>query len=267
MKLATLIVGGSMILAAAPAFAGPVGECVSAAKGEYKTCTDDTKEALQVAKDACRGKDHDCVEQCRGERMLCRAETGFDGAMDACQATLDTARANCKIAYPTPGPDRDTCVDQAQVEAFQCRDTARETHGPALKACRAAFQDCVKACPDSGLPADDPKQCKADAKAAYRVSKADCREDFQLDKDICRGLDHSCVEGCRTGRADCRAPVQAPLDAAIAACNDQAQVVAFICRDDAREAARPGFHACRDAFHACVIPACQSGSPSLAFVD
>lgn len=274
MRNAMLIVGGTLILAASPSFAGQAAECVTAAKGEYLSCKTDCVETLQAAKDACRGKDHACVEQCRGERMLCRADSGFDAAIDACQAQLDIDRANCQTAYPTPGPGRDTCIDQAQVAAFQCRDLARETYRPALKACRSTFRLCVSECPPSGLPADDPAQCKATAKGDYKTSKGECREDFQLGKDICRNLDHDCVEACRTNREACRAPVEAVLDAAIAACNaardqaiancggddgciDQAQVVAFICRDDAREAARPGFHACRDAFRACVRPACE----------
>jgi hypothetical protein len=84
-------------------------------------------------------------------------------------------------------------------------------------------------------------------------------------------------------RQACDAPVQAGLDAAVAqckatlqaakaACNgdphciEQAEVVAFQCRDDARDAAKPGFAACRAGFKSCV-QGCPPASPSGAFLN
>ena len=51
-----------------------------------------------------------------------------------------------------------------------------------------------------------------------RRCRGDCREDFQVDKDACRNLDHDCVENCRADRNDCNEPVQDQLDADVAAC-------------------------------------------------
>jgi hypothetical protein len=271
---------GLLTVAAAFAFAGPAraGQCVKAAAVEYKECKGDCKEDFQVAKDACINKDHVCVDACREGRAECRDATGFDAAIDACNATKEAEIANCKALFGPDTPERDQCIDNAQLKAFQCRDQVREDLGPALKACRAGFKACVAACPEGAGPVVDPKQCRIDAKAAYKACGATCREDFQIGKDACRNKDHACVEQCRSDRQACKAPVQAALDAAVAACKvtrdagkaqceathppdspeldaciDQVQAVAFQCRDQAREDAKPGFSACREAFKGCVL--------------
>src|SRR5262249_54283449 len=86
--------------------------------------------------------------------------------------------------------------------------------------------------------------------------------------DACINKDHDCVENCRSTRQACDAPVQAALDAAIAqckatlqaakaACNgdphyiEQAEMVAFECRDDACDAAKPGFAPSRAGLKSC----------------
>ena len=43
-----------------------------------------------------------------------------------CQSDLAIAKDNCRIAYPGGGQALDSCIDQAQVEAFKCRDVCRE---------------------------------------------------------------------------------------------------------------------------------------------
>ena len=115
-----------------------------------------------------------------------------------------------------------------------------------------------------------------DAKTAYLGCNNGCREDFQGQKDLCLGRDHACVENCRAGRDACREPVENDLDAAVASCNvtktaavnqrkadhpdgsqeredciTAALVVAFQCRDQAREDAKPRLEACRAGFTAC----------------
>jgi len=261
----------------AQASAGDVGQCIYASKGEYKECKADCKEEYQTAKDACSNKDHVCVDACREERAECREATGFDAAIDACNDQREDDIANCKMLYPPDTDARDQCIDNAQLAAFQCRDQVREDNKDELTACRSAFKACREACPPGAGPVEDPTTCKLEAKEAQKVCRAACREDFQIAKDACRNRDHDCVEGCRADRQDCKAPIQATLDAAIASCKatkdaaialcngddgciDQAQAVAFGCRDDAREAARPGFQACRQAFKACVL-GCPAASP------
>jgi hypothetical protein len=50
-------------------------------------------------------------------------------------------------------------------------------------------------------------------------------------------------------------------------CIEQAEVAAFQCRDDARNAARPGFASCRAGFKSCVQACPPPPSPSGAFLD
>jgi hypothetical protein len=277
------------VLASAPAaIAGPAGPCVREAKQDAKDCTADCKEALQTAKDACLNRDHDCVEVCRADRSQCRLDSGIDAALDACNDALEARRAQCRADTQPDTAERDACVDAAQVDAFECRDSARELARPLLKACRKAFRSCAKACPapEPATPTVDPKGCMRDANAAAKVCTAACKEGFQVAKDDCRHRDHDCMEACREDRQTCREPVRAILNADLDECAsdrttgidgcqtqfppprdeaatvdfdqcvDGVQVDAFICRDDAHENARPGFQTCRDNFRACVDTNC-----------
>lgn len=252
--------------------------CLDEAVQDKKACKADCREAFQTAKDACLNRDHACVEVCRAERSECRDATGIDAALLACESTLEDARAQCRATTAPGTPERDQCVDQAQVVAFQCRDTARENARPALKECRATFKTCARACPPAGPSGpENPKQCKADAKDAYHTCKGDCREDYQIAKDLCRNRDHECAEDCRAERWTCKEPILTQLEDDKAQCNDErdddidvceglygtgtpeldqctdnAQVDAFQCRDGHREAAKPGLNACRSAYQTCV---------------
>jgi hypothetical protein len=283
---------GIMGITILTASVGIAGECTTAARLEFKGCKADCREELQVSKDACLNRDHDCVEACRAGREDCRAATGFDDEIDACNATRDSEIQTCKNLYPKSNDNtdpsnkgnRDTCIDNAQVKAFQCRDQVREDNRLALRACRKGFQACARACGPPSTPVD-AKQCKMDAKAAYNQCRASCVEDRQVAVDACHNKDHDCVENCRSDRQDCRAPVVAQRDSTIDQCNadrdaainppppqcptdpgpardqcvDQVQVIAFECRDQAREDARPGLHQCRDDFKGCVT-ACPAPS-------
>ncbi|MBI3768266.1 MAG: hypothetical protein HY271_07180 [Deltaproteobacteria bacterium] len=51
---------------------------------------------------------------------------------------------------------------------------------------------------------------------------------------------------------NCRTQAKADPDFDKGACVDTAQIVAFICRDDARETAFPQFNQCRETFQSCV---------------
>jgi hypothetical protein len=253
--------------------------CILEAKVELRDCKTTCNEDAQVAKDACSNRDHACMEVCRAKREECRLATGIDDAFAACQATLDQAKQNCRNTHPAGSSELDACIDQAQVVAFQCRDSAREKARPALRACRAAFRECATSCPPAGpsAPPIDVTACRIQAKQDYRACKASCTEDFQVAKDACRNRDHACVEGCRSARETCDDPIRTRLDAAVAQCNaardvaiqncgdafspgspeldqciDNAQVDAFRCRDAAREQARPGFAGCRTNFINCV---------------
>ncbi len=265
--------------------------CIREAKRDARDCGAACKEAYQTAKDACLNRDHDCVEICRADRAECRLGTGFDAGIDACNDILESNREACRTNNP-PGADRDRCIDAAQVNAFECRDAVRESTKSLLKDCRKAFRTCAKACPavdPSTLPVDQ-KTCVQNAKHDARLCHAGCKEAYQVAKDDCRHRDHDCMETCRATRHGCRQDVHATtLDPALAQCAadreagieppdgckadfppprdeaaaiafdqcvDGVQVQAFICRDNAHEAARPGFASCHQQFRSCVQTNC-----------
>jgi hypothetical protein len=248
--------------------------CILDAKGEYKDCQASCTEDFQVAKDACINKDHLCVEACRSDREDCREATGIDAALQQCATTLHQAIQACN--------GDEMCIERAQVAGFECRLQANKAAAPALKACRTAFKACVNVCPPGSGPVDDPKACKIAAKATFATCEGDCKNTFQIEKDACHHKSHTCVDGCRINRENCDAPVQAQLDASVAACDAtktaaiqacngdencifNAKVNAFLCREDAREVAAPGFQACGQSFISCV-QGCPA-SPSGAFLD
>jgi len=270
---ATSVIGIALAIgfAAAPARAG--NPCIGDAKETFTDCKGDCKEDYQAAKDACLQRDHDCVEGCRAGRAECILNTSLDEDLDTCRTNLRAAKDACHAGDPA---ELDSCIDGAQVTAFLCRRTARKTARPDITACRIGFRACAKACPTTGTEVIDKVACKGDAKTAYLGCKGDCREEFQEQKDLCLGHNHACVENCRAGRDACREPVENDLDAAVASCNatkttavnqckadhpdgsqeqadciTDALVVAFQCRDQAREDAKPRFEACRAGFQAC----------------
>ena len=225
------------------------------------------------AKDLCLKRDH----QCRGRRADRGAridDTGIEGALRSCASAWGRARLAASVGAGTPG--RDTCIDQ-QVVAFQCRDAVMRWGG--LLRHRSGFKTCARACgPVDPLdPPVDTTQCRLDAKIALQAAKAICVEDFRLAMSACINRDHGCVEICRGARHDCTGPIFDTLELAKDACRatrdleftncrnlyaegtperdaciDQAQVVAFVCRDGAREIARPQLQACRLSFRGCV---------------
>jgi hypothetical protein len=271
-----------LLLGPSPVRAIPVtgNPCVDDAAQARQECTAQCKEDFQTAKDNCVNKDHACMEVCRALRAECREATGLDAAIDACNDTLRAAKASCRAQHAEGTPERDACIDQAQMVAFQCRDAERSSRRSALNACRREFRACARECPPANPPVtvDDKRQCRSDAKLAHDACKAGCREEFQFLKDACLGRDHVCMEDCRARRDTCRQPVEDDLRAAKAACNatrdaaidnckslyppdtperdqctDNAQVEAFQCKDAARESLRPRVQACRDQFRTCVL--------------
>jgi len=124
---------------------------------------------------------------------------------------------------------------------------------------------------------DSNPACVADARDEYILCKSTCREQYQIDKDMCRNVDHDCAEACRAGRqacvsgplatlGTCKDGCNSTLDGAKAqchadfpddpvgldACIDQAQLVAYGCKDTCREGVRDELKLCRVTFHACI---------------
>src|SRR5262249_25491635 len=133
--------------------------------------------------------------------------------------------------FPPGSAERDACIDQAQSVAFACRDSAHEQAGPGFHACRQAFRQCAEACPPNDPPDEGGvRACLKDARHAFRECKADCREEFQLDKDTCLNRDHDCVEACRADRETCREPIVSALRAALDACESTKDAAIANCR-------------------------------------
>jgi hypothetical protein len=132
-----------------PAEAVDVKQCRSDAGQQFAACQVTCVEDYQVAKDVCKNRDHECVEQCRTDRHACKAPIldALELAQDGCKQTRDAAVANCRSLYPADPIALDSCIDAAQVEAFQCRDAAREVARPQLQVCRQSFGECVRTCP------------------------------------------------------------------------------------------------------------------------
>jgi hypothetical protein len=126
--------------------------CKDDAKDIYKACGQDCREGYQLAKDTCLDRDHECVEDCRAIRQGCLQPILDirDAAIDACNATRAAAIDICRNLYDPQAPERDACVDQAQIGAFACRDDAREVARPDLIVCRDEFLICAQACPPAG---------------------------------------------------------------------------------------------------------------------
>ena len=124
------------------------GQCREDARAADKQCGADCVETYQVEKDACRHRDHACVEQCRENRHTCerpiRRQLNKDIAQ--CKATRDAAVANCQLLYPDGDPRQEQCIENAQVADFVCRDNAWENARPGLRSCRQTFLQCAQSC-------------------------------------------------------------------------------------------------------------------------
>jgi hypothetical protein len=128
---------------------------------------------------------------------------------------------------------------------------------------------------------DPAKQCIRGAAKDYQECRQQCQADFKEAKEVCRDVAHSCALDCTekldkceeiplTKLENCKNGCNLLLDAAkencrshygkgseeLDACIDQAQVIAFLCRDGCREDVSDELKPCRLAFRNC-ISACQ----------
>ncbi len=139
----------------------------------------------------------------------------------------------------------------------------------------------------SGVARADVRSCVDSATAEARECRGLAREASQVARDGCVQRDHACVEVCRADREDCVETSQIAADlascrdgraAAVEACRnstpdgsverdtciDVAQLAAFVCRDDAREANRGELRACRSDFLACARACGPAPVPGVA---
>ena len=135
---------------------GTQGQCLADARAEAKTCVDLCRDDFRAAKDSCRNIDHDCAEAAREARESCVGAvlTALVQCVTTDCADFRAQVQTCKETYPVGDPQRDACIDNAQLLNFQCRDACRESvqlH-PALKQCRDEFRTAIAACPAPPAP-------------------------------------------------------------------------------------------------------------------
>ncbi len=162
LALAVMLLADSAVRAHADA------TCVQRARTDMVACVAQCRDDFRSARFTCRGIDPTCGKACLAGRQACVDDvadiltTGqlpgggtlanCAGGTDQCRSDLRAARTACG-APCNANPTCDACVDAAQVTAFVCRDTCRESwrrdatvHG-LLEACRVSFRACVAQCP------------------------------------------------------------------------------------------------------------------------
>lgn len=260
------------------------GTCFRAARGEARECRGSADAAFLLDRALCLGRDPVCVGSCLETSVECREATGIGDAIAACTTTLEQAVASCLVQHPA-GSKRSKCINRAQLDAYQCRQAARNAVAPTLRQCTETGVACRRAC-GPGAPPAGSAICLDDAKATRREALVMCRRTWQLSGSACLGKDDACVQPCRDARDECEAPIDAAFgnavaaclqvrnaalatcaatnpagSAALASCEEAAGADAFTCRLAARDAAAPGLAACSDQYAACVR-ACPAAETS-----
>ena len=150
MKRIWLVCGALVAFASAAGALTQRAQCVLDAKGQKQLCTSTCQDNFTLAKDLCRNVDHDCADACRAGRDVCVAPiyAALQSCLDGCNGTLDAVKAGCRAQFAEGTPERDQCIDAAQLTAYSCRDLCREQlDRDGLKACKEIFRACIFACP------------------------------------------------------------------------------------------------------------------------
>ena len=138
------------------------------------------------------------------------------------------------------------------------------------------FSGLLILCASASAITSNP-DCVQDAKNERNLCIAKCQEEFRVDKDACRNVDHDCADACREGfetcmepnltdltdcKADCLEDLTLAKDtcrtvnigdlAAIDRCIDLVQLAAFSCRDVCRENVASYLKTCRLSFRTCI---------------
>ncbi len=127
----------------------PAQQCIREAAKDYQECRKGCQTDFKDAKDICRDVDHSCAVGCATGLEQCEEIplTTLQSCKNNCNSTLDTDKQNCRSQNPKGTEALDSCIDQAQVDAFLCRDECREGVSGALQQCRVVFRTCIGACP------------------------------------------------------------------------------------------------------------------------
>ena len=128
-------------------------ECVDNARDQKRACKATCIDDFHTAKFVCRGINPACGNPCLAGKEVCieSVRASLESCIDGCRADLAQDKIDC--GAPCDGDlVCDACVDQAQVDAFICRDNCREAfnHDPVkqeeLALCKTTFRACIRAC-------------------------------------------------------------------------------------------------------------------------
>jgi hypothetical protein len=279
--LLVLLAAAAREVVAAGSAAPCGGACFRAARGDARECRGSADGAFVLDRARCLDRDPICVAACLETGEECRDGTGHAEEIAACNAALESALQRCVANHPTQPGKRARCVDRAQLDAYQCRQSARRADRRALAACVATGDACRRGC-GPGEPPLGAAVCLDEARAARKAALRSCRQAFQVTASACVDKDATCAQACAATRQTCAAPIEASLAAAVgacveahavavaacraggvdvASCEEQAGATAFSCRLAARDAAAPGLAACGNTYVACVR-GCPAGSGS-----
>jgi hypothetical protein len=149
--IAALVMGITILTSgAAQANDNPTHQCVADARATQKTCSQVCRDDFLSAVDTCRGQNHDCAQAARDAREACVSDVlhTLGQCVDDTCGVFKTLIDQCRTDFAAGSPERDACVDGAQVQNFQCRDQCRETVKlfQSLKTCRDEFKTDIHAC-------------------------------------------------------------------------------------------------------------------------
>jgi hypothetical protein len=158
MKKWILALGAACALTtAAMATGGPDRSCGIQAREDVLACRAACTDEFRNAKFLCKDVDPACGRQCLGAREGCieSAVQPLEDCITGCQGTLASEKSYCQQSCGENTGCLDSCFDQAQANAFTCRDNCRESFvtngGPAaVDLCRQSFRSCVAQCPPPG---------------------------------------------------------------------------------------------------------------------
>lgn len=122
--------------------------CLQEARTELRDCSQTCRDQFLNSTDLCRSIDPVCATTCRSARNSCASgpRQQRNNEIKACNNVLKTKVNQCKTDFANDAAGRDACIDAAQVEAFVCRDTAREAVAATLAICQEAFRGCIDGC-------------------------------------------------------------------------------------------------------------------------
>jgi hypothetical protein len=123
--------------------------CELEARRARSTARTQCNQTANADKSACLKKNAACSEACRDARTACDAPalSAVGSGIAACEADRRAAAASCRAANPVGTPLLDQCLEDADTDAFVCRNAAKQAQAPALAACVQEYVGCVRACP------------------------------------------------------------------------------------------------------------------------